>query len=70
VNPSGEIVAFVNEQARRRGLELRPALEPIPDVELPRVQAMTNAERRAWYRAKRAERKRERKARKRGRAGR
>ena len=39
----------------------------IPDAELPRLQAATQRERQAWYRKRKAERKRQREARRKNR---
>jgi hypothetical protein len=63
---AGPAGAAEREQAERA----HGRLEPIPPLELPAVRAMTEQERRAWYRAKqerREQRKRARAARKRGR---
>jgi hypothetical protein len=74
MDAKGRIHEFTQDAAgaaERKEVERREGrLEPIAPLELPAVRAMSEPERQAWYRAKqerRAQRKRARAARKRGR---
>ena len=70
MDAKGTIHEYRTPEERKAAEEQHGHLEPIPPAELPAVRAMSEPERRAWYRAKQERReqsKRARAARKRGR---